>query len=90
MEGLSAKFQITLGGHYVYAIVNCPTEVTFVKDDNIHRVIGKAAAEATLGYQNGSFMMVNKCNSSTEDSRVFTVVTESHSVNNPAQMNNEQ
>ena len=88
VESLSAKFQITLGGHYVYAIVNCPTEVTFAKDENIHRVIGiAAAAEATSGYKGGSFLMVNKCNSSDEDFGVYTVVTENNSVNNPAVVN---
>jgi len=88
MDGLSAKFQIALGEHYVYAIVNCPTKVTFPKGENIHRVISiAAAAEATSGYKNGSFMMVNKCNSSTEDSGVYTVVNANNSVNNPAVVN---
>ena len=32
-------------------------------------------------------MMVNKCNSSTEDSGVYTVVNANHSVNNPAVVN---
>ena len=83
MEGLTAKFQVALGGHYVYALVNSPIVVE--EGQNINRVIEVASEEdATKGYKNGSFMMINKSNGGSEDVGVHTFISEKHSVNNPA------
>ena len=84
-DGLSAKFEVVLGVHYVYALVNSPFEVE--TGDNINRIINLAAAsEAISGYKNGSFLMINKCNSSSENAGVRVSITENHSINNPAKV----
>ena len=74
-----------MGGHYVFALVNCPVEVKVGED--IQRVIKTAiATDVTSGYKNGSFMMTNKSNPNTEFAGVRAVIKETHSINNPAKV----
>ena len=82
--GVSEKFQVALGEHYVYALVNNPIEFT---GGNIDSIISVAAeVEALSGYKEGSFLMVNKCNSGSENAGVRTVIDDGNSINNPARV----
>ena len=87
MEGMSAKFQVALGGHYVFALVNCPEDVKIEVGGNIHRVIAIAeAGDVTSGYMDGSFMMINRSLPDVDFAGVRVVVNEKHSVNMPARV----
>ena len=84
-NGVTEKFKVALGTHYVYALVNSPIEVT--PNENIHRVIDVASAtEATSGYKNGSFLMVNQRNSSLANAGVATEITVANIATNPKQV----
>jgi len=77
------KFKVVLGEYDVYAIVNCP--ITVEKEEQIERVLTLAAeAEATNGFKNGTFMMVNKRNSVLEKAGVTVEITSANSWNSPA------
>lgn len=55
--------QVSPGSHYVYALVNYPGSTADLTGNIITKVINVAAAtEATSGYKNGSFLMVNEFN----------------------------
>jgi len=82
-NGVPEKFKVALGTYHVYALVNSPTTVSV--GQNIERVITVAAAtEATSGYKNGSFFMVNQRSRDSENAGVITTVDATNSITNPA------
>lgn len=79
-------FKVSLGTHYVYALVNDPgisitDDVTNIND--VVEAVGTAAS-ATSGYKNGKFLMVNARNSSVELGGVSVNITSSNTVTSPA------
>ena len=82
-NGVTEKFKVALGQHYVYAIVN-NNSVVINLNDNIHQVIEVASAtDATSGYKGGSFLMVNQRNSSSENAGFQTTLTAINTEKNP-------
>ena len=90
---VSERFKVTLGDHYVYALINCPDELTSETDPilkvggNINPVISAAAAEkVTSGYIDGSFFMVNVSNGNSVNAGVPVTIGEIHSLSSPAKV----
>jgi len=84
-SGVTEKFKIALGDYYVYALIN--SNVTISKNQNINQVITVAAAkDATSGYKDGSFLMTNQSNSSSENAGIHTQITANNSLANPAKV----
>ena len=85
-NGVTEKIQVALGTYDVYALINKPEEVSVAKDQQIERVIEvAAAANATNGFKNGSFLMVNKCHNDADKAGVTVTINSSHSISNPAE-----
>ena len=82
-NGVTEKFKVLLGDHYVYALVNSP--ITIREGDNINQVI--SLAEAIGGFTDGSLFMSNPRNSSAEQAGVFVTITNTNSLTNPAKIN---
>ena len=84
-NGVTERFKIALGDYYVYALVNSDIDVE--ANQNINRVIEVAAAtDATKGFKDGKFMMVNEHNSSSENAGVEAKITTENSITNPAKI----
>ena len=84
-NGVTEKFQVTVGTYDVYALINKPDGVSVAKDQQIERVIEVAsAADAANGFMNGSFFMVNKCHNDADKAGVTVTINSSHSISNPA------
>ena len=73
-----------VGEYYVYALVNSDVDVKV--GENIERVIAvAAAADATSGFKNGKFLMVNQRNSSG-NAGVMATVSESNTIDEPLEV----
>lgn len=83
--GTTEKIKIATGTYNVFALVNVPSEVSVALNQNINRVITVAAeADATKGFKNESFFMVNQRNSDTGTGGVSVAVASSNTIDNPA------
>lgn len=79
-------FKVSLGTHYVYALVNDPGVNIIDESTNINDIVETVAnaANATSGYKDGKFFMVNARNSSSELGGVPVNITSNHTITAPA------
>lgn len=83
-NNVAEKFEVAVGNHFVYALVNCPLSAAELTG-NIERVIDVAtAADAANGFKDGSFFMVNQRNASTEQAGIAVTITAANTASNPA------
>lgn len=83
-NNVAEKFEVAVGSHFVYALVNCPLSAAELTG-NIERVIDVATAdEAAKGFKDGSFFMVNQRNASTEQAGIPVTITAANTASNPA------
>lgn len=82
----TVAFKVSLGTHYVYALVNDPGMNIVDDGTNINTLIETVAnaASATSGYKNGKFLMVNARNTATELGGVPVNITSSNTITSPA------
>lgn len=83
--GKTDAFKVTMGTHRIYALINAPTGLTLTAGSNIQQLISVvSAADATNGYKNGTFLMVNQKHDATTNAGVEVTITSANTVNAPA------
>ena len=82
-SNVSDKIKIEIGTYYLYALVNNTVDVKV--GQNIERVIAVAEAkDATSGYKNGSFFMVNAHHNGSGSAGVEATIVVDNTIDNPA------
>ena len=82
-DNVSDAIKIEVGTYYLYALVNNTVDVKV--GQNIERVIAVAGAdEATSGYKDGSFFMVNARHNGSGNAGVEATIVVENTVDNPA------
>lgn len=84
--GKTDKFKVPVGTYRVYTLVNMPVSgITLTPESNIQQVISVLnATEATKGYFDGSFFMVNAKHNGTTNAGEAITISPSNDENNPA------